>query len=115
MSSISFPGEQQASSAHSGHFYSASLDDNSSFQMNPLSSHPPRTPRTSIITSTTHVYGSSTYETKEEADEGVGADEEDDDDGEEKVKVAKGRVRREEVWRDMFLTSYGRDKAFVRS
>jgi hypothetical protein len=116
MSSISFPTEQQATSTNNGHFYPSSFDTNSSFQMNPLSSHPPRTPRTSIIssTSTAHAYGSSIYETKEETDEVVGADGEDDD-NEEEVKMVEGKVRAEEVWREMFLTSNGRDKAFVRS
>lgn len=115
MSSISFPTEQQASSANNGHFYPP-FDGNSSFQMNPLSSHPPRTPRTSIIstTSTTHAYDSSIYVTKDEADKSVVVDEEDDD-NEEEAKAVKGKVRREEVWREMFLTSNGRDKAFVRS
>jgi hypothetical protein len=115
MSSISFPTEQQASSASNGHFYSSSFDANSSFQMNPLSSHPPRTPRTSIVssTSTAHAYGSSIYETKEQTDEVVDVDA-DSDDNEEKVKVVEGGVRRAEVWREMFLTSNGRDKAFVR-
>jgi len=80
--------------------------------MNPLSSHPPRTPRTSIISSTSiaHAYGSSTYETKEGTDQLVGDDGEDDD-SEEVVEVVEGKIRREEVWREMFLTSYGRDKA----
>jgi hypothetical protein len=84
--------------------------------MNPLSSHPPRTPRTSIIstTSTAHAYNSSIYETRDEADKSVVADE-DDGDNEEEAKVVEGKVRREEVWREMFLTSNGRDKAFVRS
>jgi len=112
MSSISFPTEQPASPANNGHFYPSSFDTNSSFQMNPLSSHPPRTPRTSIISSTSiaHAYGSSTYETKEGKDQLVGDDGEDDD-SEEVVEVVEGKIRREEVWREMFLTSYGRDKA----
>jgi len=32
---------------------------------------------------------------------------------EEKVQDAEKRVTREEVWRDMVVTSNGRDKAFV--
>lgn len=83
--------------------------------MNPLSSHPPRTPRTSVISSplTAHVYDSSIYQTKEQRDEVVGGVGEDaDNEEEEEVKVVQSRVRPEEVWREMFLTSNGRDKAF---
>ena len=78
--------------------------------MNPLSARPPRTPRTSITTST---YDHET--TKEETQEVLHADEDDIDEPEdEKLKAAETSVRREEVWRDLFLTSSGRDKAFVR-
>lgn len=35
--------------------------------------------------------------------------------GEEELAEAQKRVRVEEVWRDMILTSNGRDKAFVRA
>ena len=35
------------------------------------------------------------------------------DEEEEVVKSAERRIRKEEVWREMFLTSAGRDKAFV--
>jgi hypothetical protein len=59
------------------------------------------------------MYGSGIYETKEGTDEVVDVDEEDDD-GEDRAKPVEGKVRREEVWREMFLTSNGRDKAFVR-
>ena len=39
----------------------------------------------------------------------TGAEEED-----EKASVAKSRVRREDVWREVLKTAVGRDKAFVR-
>lgn len=35
------------------------------------------------------------------------------DEEEESVKSAERKIRKEEVWREMFLTSNGRDKAFV--
>lgn len=83
--------------------------------MNPLSTHPPRTPRTSIITSntTSHVYGQSIYEDKEGTEGAARPDAEEDEEEDEALKVAETRVRKEEVWRDLFLTSNGRDKAFV--
>jgi len=34
--------------------------------------------------------------------------------GEEQMADAQRQVRTEDVWRDMILTSNGRDKAFVR-
>ena len=36
------------------------------------------------------------------------------DEEEESVKSAERRIRKEEVWREVFLTSVGRDKALVR-
>ena len=66
--------------------------------------------------SSTYNLNHSTYDTtKEETQEVPHSDEEDIDEPEdEKLKVAETSVRREEVWRDLFLTSSGRDKAFVR-
>ncbi|PIL36786.1 hypothetical protein GSI_00476 [Ganoderma sinense ZZ0214-1] len=88
--------------------------DTSSFQMNPLSSHPPRTPRTSIMSNGSHVFGSDTYDSKEDREvtsqEFEAEDSESED--EETLDVAKDRVRREDVWREMLKTAYGRDKAF---
>ncbi|KAJ7047529.1 hypothetical protein C8F04DRAFT_1059191 [Mycena alexandri] len=113
MSHLSFPSEHGAgdsSSAHPSQFYS-SFDANSSFQMNPLSSHPPRTPRTSI-SSSSHVYGASIYDTKEEPQEPPIDEEDELEEGTEQLKQAELRVRKEDVWREMFLTSNGRDKAF---
>lgn len=115
MSHLSFPSEHGAgdsSSAPPNQFYS-SFDANA-FQMNPLSSHPPpRTPRTSV-SSSSHVYGASIYDTKEEPQEPPIDEEDELEEGTEQLKQAELRVRKEDVWREMFLTSNGRDKAFVR-
>ncbi|KAF9008890.1 hypothetical protein BDQ17DRAFT_1275160 [Cyathus striatus] len=116
MSSISFPADHapsNSSESHDTQFYSSSFSGNSSFQMNPLSSHPPRTPRASIISnSSAHVYGSNIYEEKVEVEEAPDPEDVELDEDEEKLKLAEGRVRQEEIWKDIFLTSYGRDKAF---
>lgn len=63
-----------------------------------------------------HLYGQDIYETKEETETVTHADGEDvDEEQDEKDdKVAAVKVRKEEVWRDLFLTSNGRDKALVR-
>ncbi|KAJ6516059.1 hypothetical protein C8R45DRAFT_958610 [Mycena sanguinolenta] len=108
-----FPSDHGDSSSHGngGQFYS-SFDASSSFQMNPLSSHPPRTPRTSIVSSAPHVYGAAIYETKEDPQEPPIDEEDELEEGTEQRKLAEMRVRKEEVWREMFLTSNGRDKAF---
>ncbi|KAJ7499078.1 hypothetical protein FB451DRAFT_1204175 [Mycena latifolia] len=114
MSHISFPSEHAAadsSSSHNGGQFYSSFDASSSFQINPLSSHPPRTPRTSV-TASSHVYGASIYETKEEPQEPPIGEEDELEEGTEQLKQAELRVRKEEVWREMFLTSNGRDKAF---
>ncbi|KAF8897369.1 hypothetical protein BD779DRAFT_1667359 [Infundibulicybe gibba] len=111
MSSISFPSEHghhpEPSSSSGGHFYSSSFDASSSFQMNPLSSHPPRTPRTSVMASSnTYI-----YDTKDEKEEHVEVEEELDGET-DKMKEVEHKIRKEDVWREMFLTSNGRDKAF---
>ncbi|KAF8211299.1 hypothetical protein K438DRAFT_1807074 [Mycena galopus ATCC 62051] len=114
MSHVSFPsehGEHSPASHNGGQFYS-SFDASSSFQMNPLSSHPPRTPRTSIVSSGAHVYGAGIYDSKEEPQEPAIDEEDELEEGTEQLKLAEMRVRKEEVWREMFLTSNGRDKAF---
>ncbi|KII95358.1 hypothetical protein PLICRDRAFT_150026 [Plicaturopsis crispa FD-325 SS-3] len=124
MSSISFPHSgsghmpsPSSSSAHDTAFYAPPFDTNSSFQMNPLSSHPPRTPRTSHVSTNSHthsLYGNSIYEDKEDTQEHAStADgEEEEDQEEERVKAAEKRVSKEEIWRDILITSNGRDKAF---
>jgi len=119
MSSISFPhaahdhtASTSASSTHEDGYFDAGFSSasTSSFQMNPLSSHPPRTPRTSII-SNSHTYGGDIYTPKEEIIEQQ--PEYFSDDEEDKAQqAAKDRVRKEDVWRELLKTSYGRDKAF---
>ena len=124
MSSITFPYGSHGHSASSSFVtvQDSQLssyeppNDTSSFQMNPLSSHPPRTPRTSIISNGSHVFGSDAYDSKEDREVTSQAFEveESESEDEETQDAAKGRVRREDVWREMLKTAYGRDKAFVR-
>ncbi|KAI0092762.1 hypothetical protein BDY19DRAFT_926011 [Irpex rosettiformis] len=121
MSSISFPHaahDHTASSSspiHEDSYFNESnaafaTSSSSSFQMNPLSSHPPRTPRTSSVSSH-QIYGGDIYTPKEENIEDQ--PEYFTDDEEDKAQQeARKRVRREAVWREMLKTSYGRDKAF---
>lgn len=131
MSSISFPHSGDADLIASSslrdsmqaQFYSPpGFDVDSSFQMNPLSAHPPRTPRPSTATqshfanTTAGLYDemSENQETeKGVADDNADEDEEVDEEG-ERVVEAETKVGRHEVWRDMLVTSDGRDKAFVR-
>lgn len=89
-------------------------DGGAGFTMNPLSPHPPRTPRTSVIKNTTSVYTTPIYPEKPAAaDAAVEEEEEEEEDVEdERAKARAARVRRGEVWREMLLTSRGRDKAF---
>lgn len=121
MSSITFPNggrERTASTSSSIHddaYFSSSFESavGSSFQMNPLSQHPPRTPRTSII-SGSHVYGGDIYTPKEEVIEQRGDLLAEEDEVEAVPETVKARVKPVEVWRELVKTSYGRDKAFVR-
>ena len=130
MSSITFPyGAGHASSSSfisvqestaSSHLSASSSDppnDTSSFQMNPLSSHPPRTPRTSLMSNGSHVFGTDVYDTKEDAQVThsfeIEVDESESEDG-EKAESGRARVRREDVWRELLKSANGRDKAFVR-
>jgi hypothetical protein len=127
MSSISFPRSVEAEFFPSSSLREAAQDSesspfgmDSSFRMNPLSAHPPRTPRPS--TATQSHFGITTtngYDEKSEATEegpaGDTADEDEEVDEEsERVVEAEKKVGRHEVWRDMLVTSGGRDKAFVR-
>lgn len=115
MSSISFPDSQSSSRPSDDQFYSSPFDPSSSFHMNPLSSHPPRTPRTSIISHSPHSYNPTVYESNEEIEEKVDAESVELDEEGDKVQAAEKRILKEEVWREMFLTSDGRDKAFASS
>lgn len=113
MSSISFPNSHNSAS-HEDQFYTPEFD-NSSFQMNPLSSHPPRTPRTSIVPNSSSTYSNGKYkDSNEDNQEKVDVEDIEIDEEEESVKSAERRIRKEEVWREVFLTSVGRDKALVR-
>lgn len=147
MSSIPFPNPSDDlgsspdalhDSIHSQFYSPPSFDVSGSFQMNPLSAHPPRTPRSSTSitpTSSSHSrplsahFGSvntSVYDEKEEDTQHTRADAVQDhtagDDGDElayeldeedlRVKAADNKVPPHEVWRDILSTSYGRDKAF---
>lgn len=99
----------------SSSFYAPSFDG-SSFQMNPHSQHPPRT---SVIsrpsTAASSVYGGNAYETKAEVQEKAVTDDgqDEEDEAEIRLREAKKRVPKEEIWRDLLITSNGRDKAFV--
>ena len=77
--------------------------------MNPLSSHPPRTPRTSVVSSQ-YAYGGDIYTPKEELIEQQPEVFSEPDDEE----AHASKVSKEEVWHDLLKTAYGRDKAFVR-
>ncbi|KAF5333085.1 hypothetical protein D9611_002316 [Ephemerocybe angulata] len=119
MASISFPSHGQSLEgsgsgldSHESQFYSPGFDTSSSFQMNPMSSHPPRTPKTSIISNTTHSYKPGYEPSEEQVDEHLTPDDLDLDEADEKVKGAEKRVMKEEIWREIILTSNGRDKAF---
>ncbi|KAL5527286.1 hypothetical protein ACEPAG_6077 [Sanghuangporus baumii] len=126
MSIISFPGS--ASHMHSRSastqedFFGSSYNPSSSFQVNPLSPHPPRTPRTSVISaSQSYVYGSDLYassasqqeETQEKPVEAECEEEEVAEDVDETVsQETVKKVKTLEVWREVLKTSSGRDKAF---
>lgn len=131
MSTISFPNphspshmESPASSgghshSNSGHvnFFPTSYDPQasaSSFQVNPLSSHPPRTPRTSVVTATAaNAFPRGAYGGGSGVEEREEKPYEDEEDAERLELRAGKRVRKEEVWREMLATSTGRDKALV--
>lgn len=144
MSSITFPhahDDLASSSAslgdsiHSQFYAPPPFDVDGSFQMNPLSAHPPRTPRSSTSAATSssrpnsaHFASISVYDEKADDAEtvrGHGAGKEDPaaddaeadelelDEEDERVRAAEKKIPAHEVWRDIVATSYGRDKAFV--
>jgi hypothetical protein len=96
MASITF-------SSDASQFYPPSFDTSASFQVNPLGAHPPRSSHNAAD------LGDNPTIDEKTAPEDVELDEQED-----KVKQVEGRVRKEDVWDEMFLTSNGRDKAFVR-
>ncbi|KZT72615.1 hypothetical protein DAEQUDRAFT_722778 [Daedalea quercina L-15889] len=118
MSSITFPSNNlsfmssASSFEHEPHSHTPSFDNVSDgFRMNPLSHHPPRTPRQSV-TGSSSVYGTDVYNKLDETPETKTMYEEDSEDEDEKARAeAEGRVRKEEIWRDLLTTSNGRDKA----
>lgn len=128
-SSVSFP--RSPSPTHSSStvtresFFGVSYDPTASYQVNPLSSHPPRTPRTSIVDSQSqsYTYGdaslySSTISHAEDTQEKQEAPEYEDEEVAEDVEefVSEDVIRKVkplDVWREILKTSSGRDKAFV--
>ncbi|KAF8639960.1 hypothetical protein AX17_001210 [Amanita inopinata Kibby_2008] len=115
MASITFPtehGSSQASNGHGSHFYPPSFDTSSSFQMNPLSSHPPRTQSISTLPTSPLSYNDLDEVGGEETEGNVIPEDVELDEQQDKVKNLEGRMRKEDVWREIFLTSNGRDKAF---
>lgn len=126
-SAISFP--RSPSPAHSSStvtredFFGSSYNPSSSFQINPLSALPPRTPRTSIVESQSYTYGdssiySSSISHTEETQEKPEAQEYEDEEVAEDVEdvaseSAIKKVKPLDVWREIIKTSSGRDKAFV--
>lgn len=60
-----------------------------------------------------HIYGSEIYQSPQEMEGPEVIPEEPEEGEEENVQEAKRKVRKEDIWREMFLTSTGRDKAFV--
>ncbi|KAL5530626.1 hypothetical protein ACEPAF_6884 [Sanghuangporus sanghuang] len=126
MSTISFPGSASHTHSHSTStqedFFGSSYNPSSSFQVNPLSPHPPRTPRTSVISaSQSYVYGSDLYVSsasqQEEIQEKPAAAEYEEEEVAEDVDETVSqetvkKVKTPEVWREVLKTSSGRDKAF---
>lgn len=129
MSTVSFPGGASHTHSHSTStqedFFGSSYNPSSSFQVNPLSHHPPRTPRTSVISAASQsyvygseIYGSSTSQQEETQEKPAAAAEYEEEEVAEDVEdtvsqeTAK-KVKTPEVWREMLKTSSGRDKAFV--
>lgn len=128
MSSVSFPTGVRPGSPSSSvqeSFFGSSYNPSSSFQINPLSQHPPRTPRSSIVNvSQSQVYGSHIYapasETESISEKPPVEDEQfEDEEVPEDVEETLGReavekIKSPDVWREVLRTSAGRDKAFVR-
>ncbi|KAF7433234.1 hypothetical protein PC9H_005184 [Pleurotus ostreatus] len=122
MSSIAFPMEPSGSASGSSRddqLFASHFGTSSSFQMNPLSSHPPRSPHVSLISSassrpqhtnfTGDIYSDGLDPVAVEA---ASSSVEDMDPEEERVKGAEDNVKVAEIWREMILTSNGRDKSF---
>jgi hypothetical protein len=118
MSDIAFPGHPSSSSQHDEGLYRLTFDSmpTSGFQMNPQSAHPPRTPRTSVMTSGTTPFNSQVDSNKEEPeDHPADVEVEPDVDEEESQERAatKSQIHVQDICREFVKTSSGRDKAFV--
>ncbi|KAL4241513.1 hypothetical protein ABKN59_000215 [Abortiporus biennis] len=117
MSTIHFnnpvPGSLPSTSSPNELYFSSSFDTpNASFQMNPLSSHPPRTSRDSIG-STSQLYGTDLYTTQEDTQEAHLELDDVSEIGDEKTTAdARSRVRKTEILKELLLTATGRDKVF---
>ena len=137
MSSITFPHathdhtrsmSTSSSLNESGYFNSFDSASTSSFQMNPLSQHPPRTPRTSVISTATSSYihtsasvshiptaSRTSVDGQSSGPEALTINE--DDLGSIPDVAAPLKVpyaRKEDIWREIVKSSNGRDKALVR-
>ncbi|KAI0786352.1 hypothetical protein C8Q75DRAFT_771440 [Abortiporus biennis] len=117
MSTIHFnnpvPGSLPSTSSPNELYFSSSFDTpNASFQMNPLSSHPPRTSRDSIG-STSQLYGTDLYTTQADTQEAHLELDDVSEIGDEKTTAdARSRVRKTEILKELLLTATGRDKVF---
>lgn len=130
MSSISFPhsggaGHRHSSSTsphdHDEHDFQPSFhhpsfdstDGSMAFQVNPHSLRPPRSPHTSTA-SNSQVYGRDIYnDTGSDEKREKESDDEQSESG-KAVEEAKKRVTVGEIWKEVFTSSGGRDKTFVR-
>lgn len=65
------------------------------------------------MSNSTHSYNPAFEPSEEQVDEHLAPEDLDLDEEDEKVKEAEKKVLKEEVWREIILTSNGRDKAFV--
>ena len=82
--------------------------------MNPLSAHPPRTPKSSVNTTNSMPFShsDSKKEVMDEQASEIDVEVDNDDEAQEKIP-AKIQVRAQDVWREFLKTSGGRDKALV--
>ncbi|KAI9510425.1 hypothetical protein F5148DRAFT_976680 [Russula earlei] len=113
MSGITFPGQSHSSSPHDA-LYPLSFDSasTSGFQMNPLSAHPPRTPRTSVATSPFDPQADAEKEETEEYPHELEVELDEEEDEIQEKSAAQTRIHAQAVWREMLETSAGRDKTF---
>ncbi|KAF9498526.1 hypothetical protein BDN71DRAFT_1443395 [Pleurotus eryngii] len=114
------PSGSVSGSSRDDRLFSSHFGTSSSFQMNPLSSHPPRSPHVSLISSTSSSHPQHTNFTGDIYSDGLdpvaveaaSTSVEDMDPEKERVKSAEDNVKVAEIWREMILTSNGRDKSF---